>query len=199
MVTPPPIRFMITIDYCDGNRFLSRQPRQSGPPSKTLPSAAFAQQQGFRSSERARSRRDICATQDQIRKPSRRIERWRFLGLRMHAMARARTTARRGSPDGFVVGQLSGSRSDLSRSVFDRCSAQLQLSQAERDPASATISGLLRKARQLLGRGQLVVTAALRRRPSPPIPPLVKRLEEDERGAAWDRLRNRNSLIVDRP
>jgi hypothetical protein len=38
---------MITIDYCDGNRFLARQRRQSGPPSKTLPSAAFAQQRGF--------------------------------------------------------------------------------------------------------------------------------------------------------
>jgi hypothetical protein len=42
---------MITIDYCDGNLFLARQPRQSRLPSKTLPDATFTQQKGFQAAK----------------------------------------------------------------------------------------------------------------------------------------------------
>ena len=63
MVTPPPMQCMITIDYCDGNRFLARQPRQSGPPSKTLPGATFTQQPKGAMQRKRASSRDICATQ----------------------------------------------------------------------------------------------------------------------------------------
>jgi hypothetical protein len=59
MVAPPPMRAMITIDYYDGNRFLARQPRQSGLPSKTLPDATFTQQLRIGYNESAHSRRDI--------------------------------------------------------------------------------------------------------------------------------------------
>ena len=63
MVAPPPMQCMITIDYYDGNRFLARQPRQSGSPSKTPPGATFTQQLRDAMQRKRASSRDICATQ----------------------------------------------------------------------------------------------------------------------------------------
>jgi hypothetical protein len=104
MVTPPPIRFMITIDYCDGNRFLARQRRQSGPPSKTLPSAAFAQQWGFEAAKE-RTPGETFA-QHRIRHGNHRagssVDNFHAPGRQRRAIARANAQLR----GWFATGQL---------------------------------------------------------------------------------------------
>ena len=70
MVAPPPMQVMITIDYYDGNRFLARQPRQSGSPSKTPPGATFTQQPGSDAAKARIQQRHLRNTRIEIRKPS---------------------------------------------------------------------------------------------------------------------------------
>ncbi len=88
MVAPPPMQCMITIDYYDGNRFLARQPRQSGPPSKTLPGATFTQQRKGCDAAKARIlQRHLRNTRTKYRNRRAASERWTALGTGLPAAA----------------------------------------------------------------------------------------------------------------